>query len=321
VFNHVGNRRFRVSLALWIPRYDEAQTKSEKAAVIGSLCHMLKNEAGVRFLKKYDGGPGREDYYIELNSSQTKKKVGHAIRDMSVARKEVSQRRSSARKASRTAKLRKSSSGQDDSSSTDDDDASSSSQPTEIVLSDSLTALLPFVSHDPHGENDTSMEPLPFDGVAQESESIGAFVSHVGTTSEQSLHPPSFNPTSTSILKDFSTASSVQASLPSPSHLLRSNTFPGPPSYYHANHYHYHYHQYYQPNQVSGLMPGLSSFSGNKELQLQQQQPLRPPQNLYSDSSFIQSTSETMQFFESTDSSTQQPKQQQQQDPSNFEFH
>jgi hypothetical protein len=312
VFNHVGNRRFRVSLALWIPRYDEAQTKSEKAAVIGTLCHMLKNEAGIRFLKKYDGGPGEEGFYMELNTTQTKKKVGHAIRDMSVARKEVSQRRSSARKAKRARKLGTSS---QDYSSSSDDDASTSSHLTDSILSDSLTALLPFVSNDPHGGNCASMEPLPFDGVAQDSERIivSAFVPEAAMSVMPSMHPPTSTPNTSSTMHFSASSSSIQPSIPTPSHLLRSNSFSVPPSHYHVNHY--HYHQYQQPNQASCLMPGISSPFGEKEglsgHQQQQWQTQQHRQRLYHDSSMIDGTSsnsQATQFFESTDSSEQQQK-------------
>merc|ERR1712157_264507 len=80
-FNNVGNRRFRVLVRLNIPRYEAARTKAQKAQVIKYICDVFTNEVGVRFLKKDKSGEG----YIELNGSEARKKVGHALRDMSVA--------------------------------------------------------------------------------------------------------------------------------------------------------------------------------------------------------------------------------------------
>lgn len=88
-FNNVGNRRFRVLISLNIPRYERAITKAEKASVIKYICDIFRNEVGVRFLKKHKNGGG----YYELSVSEARKKVGHALRDMSVARQEVKKRR------------------------------------------------------------------------------------------------------------------------------------------------------------------------------------------------------------------------------------
>jgi len=95
-FNNVGNRRFRVLISLNIPRYEKATTKAEKASVIKYICNIFRNEVGVRFLKKHKSGEG----YYELSVSEARKKVGHALRDMSVARQEVKKRRDEMRKSS-----------------------------------------------------------------------------------------------------------------------------------------------------------------------------------------------------------------------------
>lgn len=95
-FNNVGNRRFRVLISLNIPRYERATTKAEKASVIKYICDIFRNEVGVRFLKKHKNGEG----YYELSVSEARKKVGHALRDMSVARQEVKKRRESMRRSS-----------------------------------------------------------------------------------------------------------------------------------------------------------------------------------------------------------------------------
>lgn len=95
-FNNVGNRRFRVLISLNIPRYEKATTKAQKASVIKYICDIFRNEVGVRFLKKHKNGEG----YYELNGSEARKKVGHALRDMSVARQDVKKRREEVRRNS-----------------------------------------------------------------------------------------------------------------------------------------------------------------------------------------------------------------------------
>lgn len=91
-FNHVGNRRFRVTINLNLQRYIQAEKKQEKTTLIIELVRILKQDVGVRFLKKK--GPG----YIELSEKQAREKVGHALRDMAVAQqqstmKELQERR------------------------------------------------------------------------------------------------------------------------------------------------------------------------------------------------------------------------------------
>ena len=93
-FNNVGNRRFRVLVSINIPRYEKAKTKAQKAEVIKYICNVFRTEVGVRFLKKHSSGEG----YIELNISEARKKVGHALRDMSVARQQLNKKRESLKK-------------------------------------------------------------------------------------------------------------------------------------------------------------------------------------------------------------------------------
>lgn len=89
-FNNVGNRRFRVLISLNIPRYNRARTKAEKASVIKDVCNIFQNEVGVRFLKKHQS---QKEYYFQLSATEARKKVGHALRDMSVARQELDEKR------------------------------------------------------------------------------------------------------------------------------------------------------------------------------------------------------------------------------------
>lgn len=90
-FNYIGNRRFRISIGMNIPRYAAANTKAKKAEVIQFVCGYLRSEVGVRFLKKTKKD---EDYhYIELDEREARKKVGHALRDMFVRWESSRQRR------------------------------------------------------------------------------------------------------------------------------------------------------------------------------------------------------------------------------------
>ena len=104
--NSIGNRTFRTSLALYIPRYEAARTKLEKSSVILYICNVFCHDFGVRFLKKYqyhrqqqqqqqqqhhhysNGGveaeatgkncPKEDEdnyYYMELSGKEIKKKV------------------------------------------------------------------------------------------------------------------------------------------------------------------------------------------------------------------------------------------------------
>ena len=56
-----------------------------------SICNGLKRDIGVRFLKEKNkgGGGATRPHYVELNQTDERKKVGHALRDMSVARQRL----------------------------------------------------------------------------------------------------------------------------------------------------------------------------------------------------------------------------------------
>jgi len=81
-FNNIGNRRFRVTMNLNMPRYLQATTRYEKSTVIISIVRMLRDEVGARFLKK------KGKIYVEIDEKEARSKVGHALRDMRVAQEE-----------------------------------------------------------------------------------------------------------------------------------------------------------------------------------------------------------------------------------------
>jgi hypothetical protein len=80
-FRNVGNRRFRVTVSLYLTRYTEAQNKSEKSRVIASVVENVRANGG-RFLK----WSAKRQEWVELDEKHTREKVGHALRDTAVAK-------------------------------------------------------------------------------------------------------------------------------------------------------------------------------------------------------------------------------------------
>jgi hypothetical protein len=79
-FNNVGNRRFRVVVAMHLDQYvNVAKTRKEKSAIIRTIIDRTKS-CGGRFLALRDG------QYVVLTDRETHDKVGHAVRDMVQAR-------------------------------------------------------------------------------------------------------------------------------------------------------------------------------------------------------------------------------------------
>jgi hypothetical protein len=77
-FNHIGNRRFRVTISMNVPRYLDTKSRHEKSALIISIVRTLREEVGARFLKK------KGKSFVELDEKQAREKVGHALRDLAV---------------------------------------------------------------------------------------------------------------------------------------------------------------------------------------------------------------------------------------------
>jgi hypothetical protein len=183
----------------YLPQYDAAATKAQKATVIASLCHKLKFEEGARFLKKYNEKDFTQDIYVELNDSQIRKKVGHCLRDMSVARQQVITRRQFIVSKKKAVKGKEEDEGQP--SSTDeelrdgtdennnDDDESSIASDSTVNLTDSLSALLPFVDQEENPGSVNSLEPLPLrqQAIGDDMEPLPAFLPN---TDPVPCHPP-----------------------------------------------------------------------------------------------------------------------------------
>lgn len=85
-FNHSGNRRFRAILRKSLPQYETLHSRTKISALISDITSLLMHELGVRFLKRQQ----QAKLWIELDEKEARKKVGHALRDMSAAQKEAS---------------------------------------------------------------------------------------------------------------------------------------------------------------------------------------------------------------------------------------
>jgi hypothetical protein len=76
-FDNIGNRRFRVLVALAQDKYTSAPTRAHKTTVIRSIIDSVHNGGG-RFLQRLGCN------WVELDAKQTHDKVGHALRDMAI---------------------------------------------------------------------------------------------------------------------------------------------------------------------------------------------------------------------------------------------
>jgi hypothetical protein len=78
-FDNIGNRRFRVLVALAHEKYANAPSRAHKSMVIKEIVDSV--HGGGRFLQRLGCN------WVELDEKQTHDKVGHALRDMAVASK------------------------------------------------------------------------------------------------------------------------------------------------------------------------------------------------------------------------------------------
>lgn len=84
--NNIGNRRFRILVALSIQRYINAPTRAHKSAVIRDIVDTIRGYGG-RFVQSKTKNDGT---WEELEEKQIHDKVGHALRDMSSSYEEKS---------------------------------------------------------------------------------------------------------------------------------------------------------------------------------------------------------------------------------------
>jgi hypothetical protein len=79
-FNHIGNRRFRVTIELYLPQYQAAQTKSGKSAIVNNVVNLIRSStsSGAGGFIRFDKKTNR---WMELGDAGSREKVGQAIRD------------------------------------------------------------------------------------------------------------------------------------------------------------------------------------------------------------------------------------------------
>jgi hypothetical protein len=76
-YHNIGNRRFRVTIEINLDGYQAIPTRQGRSFFIGSLESTLRHDIGARFLKK------EGSIYVEIGEKEARKKVGHALRDLS----------------------------------------------------------------------------------------------------------------------------------------------------------------------------------------------------------------------------------------------
>jgi hypothetical protein len=96
-----GNRRFRDSIAAWLPRYRDAVHLFDKALIVDAVIGEVRQSGG-RFLR-YDHFASRA--VNELSEHQVKEKVGRALRD-AVASGEAAKRPAKRRRSSGSAETK-----------------------------------------------------------------------------------------------------------------------------------------------------------------------------------------------------------------------
>jgi hypothetical protein len=92
-FRNVGNRRFRFSVSLVLPRYLRAPTRKAKSLVIARLAELVQSNGG-RFLEQQQVATTAHNgsatatattwQWVELSKKKSHQKVGHALRDMAL---------------------------------------------------------------------------------------------------------------------------------------------------------------------------------------------------------------------------------------------
>jgi hypothetical protein len=90
-FNNIGNRRFRITVALAVERYMSTASRKDKTAIMEGVAALVRSNGG-RFLLHLvrDGDSDDTSPWVELSPEQTHQKVAHAFRDMAWATKHKS---------------------------------------------------------------------------------------------------------------------------------------------------------------------------------------------------------------------------------------
>ena len=78
-FNHVGNRRFRVTISIFLKRYLNTPSRLDRSILIYEILDTV-HQSGGRFLKQSKSG-----VWVELTQKEQRNKIGHALRDAAAA--------------------------------------------------------------------------------------------------------------------------------------------------------------------------------------------------------------------------------------------
>ena len=78
-FNHVGNRRFRVVVSMFLPRYFQNTSRRDRSILNLEIVETVQRSGG-RFLKENKFGQ-----LVEISEKEKRNKVGHALRDAAAA--------------------------------------------------------------------------------------------------------------------------------------------------------------------------------------------------------------------------------------------
>jgi hypothetical protein len=110
-WNSPGNHRFKELIQNFLPEYAEAKAKADKSRIVETVVSLIQ-EGGGRFVKQ-DEITGK---WYPINSTQTRSKVAHAIRDhlATFCKKKLIPTPSQAHKASKRSKLASSDESDDD---------------------------------------------------------------------------------------------------------------------------------------------------------------------------------------------------------------
>jgi hypothetical protein len=82
-FNNIGNRRFRITIFLSLPRFIQALGRNDKSVVIQSVTDLILSSGG-RFLQQAKQSGRSGVCYYQLSKKESRIKVGHALRDMAL---------------------------------------------------------------------------------------------------------------------------------------------------------------------------------------------------------------------------------------------
>lgn len=83
-YNNVGNRRFRITIQMFLQRYQELKNRAERKQFITYLTKLFRTELHFRFLKKTEYG------YFDVGEVEARKKIGHALLDRNMKRRHAS---------------------------------------------------------------------------------------------------------------------------------------------------------------------------------------------------------------------------------------